>query len=266
MNECIICKGKAGAFSKKSLRGMVCKNCLEFIPKGTPLEVTEDSALRAMYEDNKIKAKTFEATASFGDLYIDQTKGMFCISKRSKKEQPLDFNHVYTPYELRGIGLYCSDVRNIGTNSNKIVCDVKFKVQTDTVNTEFVIARGKDCPFKIVGDEIKYSEPAELGMFRTMIDQMLEGNVIRYAKMLERVCILKVAITKEQRNIWWARGIMCFTEDETLTDNMCENRYNELTDQYHSDKTKLALLRNAYHILTNKEITGVDNIGKEVDA
>lgn len=256
MTNCVLCGNKTNVFSKKTLRGSICKSCLSYIPQGVSLEASENDYLRKLYEENRKKAEEFEATASYGSLYIDQSKGMFCVSERSANDKPLEFRNIYYAHELREIALFCADARNIGTNSNKIVCNVKFRVKTDKIHTEFVVARNKNCPFKIKGRNIDYDEPAELGMFRTMINQMLESTVLRYISMLEKIRAAKEYLAKEQKNEQWARGVMLFSEDEIINNESVRQRRNELIKLYHPDldketssTDKAALINKAYDIL-----------------
>lgn len=244
-------------FSKKSLRGAVCRECASWLSKGVHLDTAEDSYLKKAVQDAKDKAEKFTATASYGNLYIDQNNGMFCVSEHHSGDMPTSFSDVFSAEELTAIGLFCTDVKNIGTNSNRVVCSVKFTVRTDDFYTEYIIARNKDCPFKTVGNKLDYEEPAELGMFRTMINQMLENTTLRFIKYLEKIRELNRMTTQEQKNTEWAKGVMLFREEEILTLKTLRERRNFLIKTFHPDYNKAsssdefaAVINEAYSILS----------------
>ena len=255
---CIICGNKAGLLDKSALRGKVCKKCCAYIPD-TCLKTSETEYLKEIYQKNKEKADIFECTASYGHLYIDQTHNMLCVSEKGSRDGPAEFSVVLYIRELEEIGLYLCDAKNTGQNSNRITGNIKLMLKTKELHKEFVIARNKDCPFKVNGNKISYDEPREVSMFRSMLNQMIENESLAMIKKLERLHMLEQELKRFDEDENWAKGVLFIDKNQEIDADMLKARRNKLIRQYHPDFNKesadtdtAAQINKAYKILGGK--------------
>jgi hypothetical protein len=257
MAECCVCGKKAGIFSAVSLNGRVCKECLSYLPKGLNIRAAEKEYLNDIISENRRLAEIFEGTSHYGCLYIDQTHGLICISDKGKQETPLSFGNIFGLKDIKEMGLFLCDVRNAGQNTNRILGNVKFRIKTDTIHTEFVIAKGKECPFKIKGDKVEYEEPRELTVFRVLINQMIENECLALIKKLEKLHELDSELKKHDERTKWAKGVLFLGRDEQADLPTVKARRNFLIRKFHPDYNEdteyneeiSAYLNEAYEIL-----------------
>lgn len=256
--SCVICGNKAGAFAKKTSEGVICKSCLSFIPTNVILSQASTEFLKRIYDENVEKSKQFETTASYQGLYIDSVHGLCCYSKRGDKQAPSEFKDIYRISELTEVALYCTDVKNVGTNHNHIVCDIKFKVRTKDIAADFIIAHHKKCDFKVKNKQIEWDEPSELTMFRNMFNQMIDNELFGLLKKLEKIQEFKQMLSKEERSSDWARGVLFLDNEKEYTEEDLKKHRNELVKIFHPDRNSeyantetAALINKAYKILCN---------------
>lgn len=235
MKTCVLCGEKAGLFSPKSYSGRLCKSCLSLIPSSVQLSSADTDFLKSVTERTRKRKRKFECTAFYGSLFIDSVHNMFCISKRSRKGEPLSFGDIYYISELTEIGLFCTNVKNIGSRVPKIVCDVKLRVKTEDAFAEYLIASNETCSFKNVKDGIEWDEPAKLSIFRSLFNQMIENEIYGIWERLEEARAAEVTMSRIPRREQWARGVFFFREDEKITDEALKKRRNTLTKLLHPD-------------------------------
>lgn len=235
MKTCVLCGNKAGLFPKRSYSGCLCKDCLSLIPRGTQLSSADADFLKTIIEKTAERKKKFECTAFYGTLFIDGIHNMFCISKRRRNGEPLCFGDTYYITELKEIGLFCTNVRNVGSRIPKIICDVKIRVKTDDAFFESVVVSSETCSFKRAEDGIEWYEPAKLSMFRSLFNQMIENEVFEAWQKLEAIRKMTEELSKTPRSESWARGVFFFNEKEEITNEALKKRRNMLVRLFHPD-------------------------------
>lgn len=254
MKTCVVCKENAGSFSHKTYNGVICKNCEKYLPINISLKDCDSDYLIELIAQKKEKAKDFSCTASYGALYIDSVHSMLCISMKRSKDAPASLGDVFSIKEIKEMGLYCSDVKNIGGKIPKLVCNVKFRIVTDDAKAEYVVFQNEHCSFtKTKTGDIHWKEPEKLSMFRNMINQMIENITFGFKAKLEAMHRFKDAGSSKQ----WAKGVL-FLPDKELNEAEIKSRYKSLMRMFHPDINPQAseefaqLLNEAYKILINK--------------
>lgn len=235
METCVLCGNKTGLFAKKSYNGRLCNDCLSLIPSNIQLSSADADYLKTVVEKTVKKKKKFDCTAFYGSLFLDGVHNMFCISKRQQNGQPLRFGDTYCVTELKEVGLYCTNVRNIGARYPKIICDVKIKVTTEDKFAEYLIIGGEKCTFETIEGGVEWQEPAKLSMFRSLFNQMIENEVFSAYRKLEAIKEMEREASEIKRSERWARGIFFFREDDEITDEVLKKRRNMLVKLFHPD-------------------------------
>lgn len=236
MGKCVLCGRKTGIFAKKTYEGRVCKECLSYIPRNVRLSSADTEYLKKLNDKNRKKGEVFNSTASYGTLFIDSVHNMLCVSRKRRGDEPTEFGDIYYVTELREIGLYCTDVRNIGTNSNRIICNVKIRIKTDEVCGELLVVSNESCPFHYAGNsQIEWSEPSKLSMFRSLFNQMIDNEVFGLLRKLESIQEMQAAISEAEKNEQWAKGVFFFRESEDVPQDVLKKRRNALVKVFHPD-------------------------------
>ena len=258
-NECIICGDKTNMFDKSALSGKICRKCLSYIPEYISLKACETDYLKTIYARNKEKADRFECTSSYGTVYIDQIHNMICVSDKGTKDNPKNFSVIADVTEIEEIGLYLSDVKNIGKNSIQINANVKITLKTKEMHKEFIVAHNKTCPYKAQDGRISYEEPREVTMLRTMLNQMIENEGLAMIKKLKRLQELKKQTDKFDESKQWARGVLFLESNKETDDETLKTQRNKLVRIFHPDFNKesadndiTAQINEAYKILGGK--------------
>lgn len=262
MKNCILCKEAAGVFAYKAYNGVICRKCRNYLPMHIDLKASDTDYLLPLYQKNKELAKRFEATCQYGELYLDSVHGLFCFSKGSKNGNPANLGDIFAITDLIETGLYIDDIKNIGQNTNKIICNVKMRVKTRSISVEYLVAANEPCKFtQGKGNKLDVTEPEKLTLFRNIFNQMIDDVLGRFLKKLEDIRKLK-AYTDELENtpqaseLNWARGVL-FLEKEECTPELVKQRYRELMRLFHPDLHQdlpdmyAQKLNRAYEILKN---------------
>lgn len=256
MKQCVICGEKVSFLSHKIYNGHICRKCRAFIPKNIQLKACDTDYLFKLYEKSKEKSKLFDYTASYGSLFIDSTHGMLCVSRGGKGGEPVDYGDIFTVEELENIAIYCTDVRNIGTKSNKIVCNVKLRVKTADINTEYLVYQNESCKFTYgKGSTLDVREPEKLTMFRNMIHQMIENVYYNAVHKLEEIRRLKKVATDAEKEKEWARGVLLLDNVECSLEEIKKHQ-RVLIRAFHPDthpeldSEYAQKINKAYEILT----------------
>jgi hypothetical protein len=259
MRTCSICNGKAGFFSKKIYDGYICKKCVALIPQNVSIGSSDKEYLKGLYDKNIEKKKVFNYTASYGSLYIDSSHNMFCISPKHNGAEPAMFGDIYYVRELKEVELFCTDVKNIGTKSNKVVCNVKFRFKTKDTEGEYLITSNTECPFKKVGNQLECSMPSKFLVFRSMFNQMIDNEIHALLRKLEEAKKRQAAMSSGNANEDWARGVLFVRPKEELTKKDLKAKRNMLIKIYHPDlggefasEDITAQVNEAYDALMNK--------------
>lgn len=203
------------------------------------LKASDTDYLLPLYQRNKELAKRLEATCQYGELFLDTVHGLFCFSKGNKNGEPVHYGDIFSVTELTEVGIYMDDIRNIGQNTNKIVCSIKMRVKTKEVFMEYLVASNEGCKFTQNGNKLDVTEPEKLTLFRNVFNQMIDDVLGRLLKKLEDIRKLK-AYTDELENtpqaceLNWARGVL-FLEQGESSPEVVKKQYKELMRIFHPD-------------------------------
>lgn len=258
MKQCVICKKDIRMLASKIYNGYICKECRRYIPSSIQLSATDADYLLRLYNRNSEKSRKFEYTASYGSMYIDSVHSMLCFSTSSDKNGPVNFGDIFTVDEIREMSLYCTDVRNVGTNSNKIVCNVKMKIKTDDVSVEYMVCRNQSCSYSVSGNnKLECREPDKLVMFRCMVNQMIDDTLSGLQKKLDDINYLKKVTSESEKEKEWARGIL-FLENIDCTQEEIKKQQRVMMRIFHPDihpeydADFAGKINKAYEILSKK--------------
>ena len=184
---------------------------------------------------------------------------MICVSDKGTKDNPKNFSVIADVTEIEEIGLYLSDVKNIGKNSIQINANVKITLKTKEMHKEFIVAHNKTCPYKAQDGRISYEEPREVTMLRTMLNQMIENEGLAMIKKLKRLQELKKQTDKFDESKQWARGVLFLESNKETDDETLKTQRNKLVRIFHPDFNKesadndiTAQINEAYKILGGK--------------
>jgi hypothetical protein len=256
--NCIICGESVGLSGTKLKNGKICKTCTSKLPSlmldGAPYlqEHTMRHAITYVGE----KLEKFDATASYGQLHIDEIHGLFAISDGlTKTDKPKSGNNVFSIYDLTEIGLYCTSPR---TDRGNVLVDVEFKCVINSPRIAFkkIIKKGVHCKIKRVDSQhVEWEEPADMSMFRTLFNQMLTSA-------LERINTMLCGKTVHQCELEHAKAVMMVPDNYTKEDLKKSRRL--LMKVYHPDRARdddvtreSQIINNAYDLL-NAELERMD--------
>jgi hypothetical protein len=171
-----------------------------------------DSTLKIAMKKTEENMKTFCATSSYGKLHIDETSGLFAISKDLNKDgKPKRGNNVFSIYDIEDIGLCCKSPR---TNHSLIIVDVEFRftLSNPYFHCSKIIKQGARCKSKRIDSQyVEWEEPGEMVMFRTLFNNML-------SRAFERVNSILCGKTVHAFELEKARAIFMLPEDYTVDD------------------------------------------------
>lgn len=259
MKTCTICGQPIKFLPKKILDGQICSECASLLPKSIQLKNTDSDYLKNIIEKNQKKKEIFNSTASYGNCYIDSIHGLFCISSRRNGDEPAEFGDIYSVEELEEVGLFCTDVRNIGSQNNYVVCNVKIRFKTSSTSGEALVASKETCPFSVSGKSLEWQEPSKLGVFRALFNQMIDNVAFGLLKKLDAIQEMNQKLTAGDKTQQWAKGVMFVPQDEEIELDELKKRRNELIKIYHPDlggdfaNTEItAQVNEAYNILSKK--------------
>lgn len=258
MKVCSLCEKQLGLMANKTADGFICDDCLKYISYRVKTKDADEKYLKKVYSEGKERAKGFEATAYLGNLYLDSVHGMFCYSAKGKNGTPASLGDVFKLTELKEIGLYITNVRNTGQNKPNVLCDVKLKVTTDKVNEVFTVISNKNCIVTPKGDgEYTVSEPVEVSMIRSMLNQMIDDLHSGMMKQLGEILKMQELAAnkpKIRQDKEWALGVM-FLANKDYSDEEIKAQYRKLSRVFHPDVNPnmsseyMEMLNNAYAIL-----------------
>lgn len=234
-HTCSLC-GNTTTFirGKKMLGGYLCKDCKRLMPYGINFRKTEYSDMKDLLLENKRLRDIFNYTGIYGNLYIDSMNNIFCYSERfNKKGDPLDFGQIHHVSELTGVGMYCTNLKNIGKyGADKIVCDVVFKIKTKKLEEQYVIKKATECKHYYEGRKVEWNEPGDFLVFRKLFEDMLDNWCTGLADKVERMLKLQELGNSGED---WAKGILFIGKDETITPELLKKRRNQMMKLFHPD-------------------------------
>lgn len=213
---------------KRSFDGLVCQRCMDHLPhviQGS-LSAYQSDILREIieYEDD-MRAGNFEATASYGRLYLDELNGLFAIGEKAGlkgvKQDGLD---IFDCSMLENIGLYPVEARQ---SKKDVVCDVEFSCifRYPQMRFKLKIRNGVKCDYKQISKtQATWSEPGELSMFRNMLNQTIKTSVNKAMEKRERI------LSPYDIDLMKARA--CLHVYEGCTNEVIEKQYNLMRKMY----------------------------------
>ena len=246
MSECILCGKQTGFFDKRICEGYVCKDCFSRLPAFLDVQSMGTEKLRYLREQNEKKRKLFFPAVSFGSLFVDNIHRMFCISPKSRNDEPLVLSDIYTVAETEEIALYCKNPQCTGSGRNiHITCDAELFVRTHDLQFRTIIVRNEKCSYKMIdGNKVEWNESGRVAMFRSMFNQMIadENNAM----------LKEIYAVRNQKRIVWAEGVLMlkslYTEDELR--QHYDFLKQILEQQVHpTAKYYLTILEQAFHVL-----------------
>ncbi len=241
MNQCVICGNKTGFFDVRCADGYLCKDCVACIPSFLNIEKTDSQRLNQFKEENLKKRTLFDATASLGNLYIDNVHKMFCVSTKEKDDKPVQLSDIYSISEIEEFAIYCKNPKDAGNGRNvKVVCDVEFFFQTKDFKFQKIISKNEHCSHKMITTkEIEWHEPVTVSMFRAMFRQMIQDDGNQLVKAVRQI--------RNSKMIAWAEGVLMMQEDYTIEEVQQHHKF--LSEHLKESRKCTEILNQAFAVL-----------------
>ena len=213
--ECLLCNTQVSALSSvKMHNGRLCKSCAAQLPSIVVdnYPYLQPNTLKHIIDLTEDNYKRFSATASYGELHIDEIGGLFAIAKSVDKDgKPVKSRNIFSIYRLSEVGLYCTSPKADGGN---VILDVEFsfKLEDPDIKYKQVIKKSTKCAAKRVDqNHVTWEEPNDLAMFRNLFNQMLSGMHDNVNRMLHGKTLYQFDIEKN-------RALFMLTEDYDMED------------------------------------------------
>jgi hypothetical protein len=254
MSNCILCHAPVSVLTQRKIEnGVICKDCAAKVPSVIRGKLSNyyDLELKTIIDKMqfvKERNDKFIATASYGKLHIDEVHGLFAVSDKVNADGVLsDTSSIFYCLALTEVGLYCTDPT---AQKGKVTCNVEFSCSMSQVNIAFKtrIKTGANCDFKKeAGNQLSWSEPGDLSLFRSMFNQMIatEAEKLRtnYSKRFETQATLDLF-----------RAETLFMLDGEYTEEDVKKMHNRLAKAFHPDTTDIderymQIINFAYEVL-----------------
>ena len=239
MSECIICGNAANLFHrKKTFDGFLCSTCMSHIPqvlkpsirKYSLEQIREIIAWIDKYHSYYIK--TFDETASYGDLHIDEYHGLFAICSKKQiidGKLPDTCYDIFSCLDLTDVGLA---TKNAAANDNSVNVDIELMCEIDhpAISFKKIIKSNAKCIMKRLDSEtVQYSEPESLSVFRNIFNQMLKSALEKYNYNVQNDFL-----TKQDVEIFAAKSL--FMLDEVFSKEELKQQRNRMLKVFHPDE------------------------------
>ena len=246
--ECLVCNKQISALSSvKMHNGRLCKMCAAQIPSLVVERAPylETDTLKHIMDLTKDNYERFSATASYGELHIDEIGGLFAIAKSLDKDgKPKDSRNIFSIYRMSEVGLYCTSPK---ADNGNVILDIEFSCKLEDPKVEFkhIVKKAAKCAAKRVDqNHVTWEEPNDLAMFRNLFNQMLSGMHENVNRMLHGKTLYQFDIEKN-------RALFMLSEDYTM---------DELTAAFHkmmevwqpdgeAETAESVILKKAYYAL-----------------
>ena len=240
--NCLVCGNHVSSFSGTKLQnGRLCKECSDKCPslflKGNQYlqEFTLKNAMQYIEENRAC----FCATASYGELHIDELHGLFCIAKSLDKDgKPKQGNNIFSIYNLSEVGLTCTSPR---VDHNNVIVDIEFRCTLDNLRLPIaeLVKRSVRCHTKRVDSKnVTWDEPNDLIMFKTLFNHMLEGA---WQSVNERLCGKLIEDEKLQK----AKILFMIEDNDDYTLSDLKRTRRMMMKIYHPDVAEYNVTREA---------------------
>ena len=252
MSVCLLCRNSFPQLSGKMiLDGYICHNCYKNLPYVIRRDISNysDITLECVMDYCKAHQDDFTETAHYGELYIDEAKGLFAFKE---KEKNMKYS-VFDIMDVDDISIYC--VNASANKYNNVRCDVEITcvLNHPSIKIRHIIKKNVACLSKDAGyNKLEWTEPGDLSMFRSMIDQMYitkikkhSSNYKDYLKTYQSIELLK------------AKALFMINEDVYDIDYLKKQR-NALIKNFHPDENNYSVEESnryaqignsAYHLL-----------------
>lgn len=242
--NCLVCNKEFNLFNgHKVSGGWLCKSCAGKLPtllilKGQQLQ--KYSLINAM-ESTAENLKRFSATASFGQLHIDEVHGLFCIANSLTADgKPKKGNNVFSVYDLLEVGLTCTSPRE---TNNIVYVDVEFQCSLTVPFLSFsqIIKRKCKCKSKRIDTKnFTWEQPGDFLMFQELFNQSIFGA-------WEKVNRVLCGQTTYEHKLELARAVFMLSNGFTQDDVNCS--YKRLKKVYDTDNKEIEILNQYYCFL-----------------
>lgn len=163
--------------------GIICKDCRKYFPSVLSLAEYQPETVKNIIEYEKECGAGFECTAHLGNLFLDEMNLMFAYSERGR-EEPKRKNNVFRVKDIDDIALSLSEPTVMRGN---IYCDILLTVHIHSPRLHFCrpIKRRVYCECERVdAKSVRYEEPKELAIIRSLFNQMIVNSVSEMKKLL----------------------------------------------------------------------------------
>lgn len=250
--DCLICKGPIAALSgAKVVDGKICKTCASKI-SSLLLENNKylgEGTLQYAIKYAEHNMKKFSVTSSYGELYIDEVHGLFCIAKGlNDNGKPKSGNNIFSIFDLDEVGLYCKNPRS---DHNNVLVDIEFMCRLENPSLSFktVVKKGVRCSTKRINpQQVEWFEPHDLEVFRALFNSMLKGG---QAKIQDLLCGKTVYAFELEK----ARSVFMLPEDFDVEDldramvNMLKVYQPEQPEEFEDLSREGKILYQHYYLL-----------------
>lgn len=267
MAKCDICGKDTGFMPFACADGHICKDCEALIPSVLKKYARSEGLFLVKnwinYTKKYIKGlrKKFVVTSSCGMLHIDEWHGLFaiCDKKHIKDDKlPDSCTDIFSALFLADYGI---TINNAVASETSVKVDVVFHCVMNKPNVQFTKTLCTvSCYAKRINDEqITYTEPSDLTLFRSLFYQAIVNARDRYQNK-----IFKDFISPDAVALMKARAL--FMVDDGYSLDEIKKQRNRLIKAFHPDEHSLSeeveeltgyteLINNAFRLLK-------ENIGK----
>lgn len=249
--ECLFCGRNVNWISGTSVHGgKLCKSCSGKLPalllkRGWDLQ---EYTLKNAMQKTTDNLERFSATASFGELHIDEIHGLFCIARSlTSAGKPVQGNNVFSIYDLTEVGLTCTSPRE---SNNMVYVDVEFKCSLADPAFSFTetIKRHCRCKSKRVDNKnVVWDAPSDLMMFQALFNQMVSGVWEKVNDILCGKAVLDFELDKARTLFMLPEGYI--RDDLMLAYSRLEKVYGNLAD---GDGREMDIINKYYYLLQSQ--------------
>lgn len=221
---CKLCNNSINIINRHQIEnGYICHKCFKLYPSFIKVNTYSDTKLILLsqyFKDNK--KKKYITTASYGVLGIDEINGVFQIS-----ENGIDYR--FDCLDMEDGHILCTNPK--ADKYNHVFCDVEFYYVSSMIEFKILIKKNIKCKCtNINNNQIKWEEPGDMIMFKSMFLNMLQTSEKKYAERYE-----KAIITKHDIDMLKAKALYMVNDGDYTISEINETKRN-LLKIYHPDE------------------------------
>lgn len=249
--KCDLCGSPVSFMSQKRIKnGALCKECTKKIPKLLKVIEYDAESLKQILQYKECLS-SFSETASYGKLRLDEMHGLLAISDKVTEDGSLiDSNDVFRCIDLEEFSLYCTDPHAQG---NTVYCDIELSIlmQNPYMKGKIKIKTNVKCSSRVKdSSRLEWSEPAELSMFRNMVNQMYVNEFEKWKKYRGNNFV-----TKAEIELFQAESLFMLEDGYSIED--VKKRRKLLMKAFHPDENndtafEAKKINESYQILVRK--------------